>query len=93
VTDVHKLHKIYGDVVRIAPDEVSFAKEEAWTDALCGRNPLPRNSTFFRTPPGQADNLVMTADTEVNKRMRQVLSPAFTERAVVRQVSSSYRTS
>ncbi|GAW15640.1 hypothetical protein ANO14919_050590 [Xylariales sp. No.14919] len=85
VIDVRKSHEKYGDIVRIAPDEVSFAREEAWVDALGGRKPLPRNATFFKAAPGQPDNLVTTADPEASIRMRQVISPAFTERALARQ--------
>lgn len=32
VKDQQRLHKQYGDVVRIGPNEISFAKEEAWQD-------------------------------------------------------------
>ena len=32
VFDQAKIHEKYGDIVRIAPDEISFANEEAWTD-------------------------------------------------------------
>ena len=32
IHDQQRIHEQYGDVVRIAPDEVSFAKEEAWDD-------------------------------------------------------------
>jgi cytochrome P450 len=85
VRDVYKLHQRYGAVVRIAPDEVSFAQEGVWQDALGGRNPLPRNATFFKAPPGQPDNIVMTADAAANERMRQVMMPAFTERALAKQ--------
>ncbi|PSR97189.1 cytochrome P450 [Coniella lustricola] len=84
VTDVRKLHETYGDVVRVAPDEVSFARGDVWVDAF-GRNPLPRNATFFKTPPGQPDNLVMTSDISANARMRHLISPAFTERSLTRQ--------
>lgn len=86
VTDVRKLHEKYGDIVRIAPDEVSFAHEDIWHDAF-GRNPLPRNPTFFQTPRGQPDNLVMTASAVASARMRQVVMPAFTERALAKQES------
>ncbi|KAH9991840.1 cytochrome P450 [Xylariaceae sp. FL0662B] len=85
VRDVRKFHEIYGNVVRIAPDEVSFAREDVWQAALAGRNPLPRNPTFFKAPPGQPDNIVMTADPAANARMRQVAMPAFTERALAKQ--------
>ena len=30
VIDVQRLHQQYGDMVRTAPDEVSFAREDAW---------------------------------------------------------------
>lgn len=70
--------------MRIAPDEVSYAREDIWRDAF-GRNPLPRNPTFFKTPPGQPDNLVMTASPGASSRMRQVVMPAFTERALAKQ--------
>ncbi|KAF2967339.1 hypothetical protein GQX73_g6274 [Xylaria multiplex] len=85
VRDVRKIHEKYGDVVRIAPDEISFAREDVWADALSGRSPLPRNAIFFKIPPGQPDNLVMTADPNASMRMRQIVSPAFTERALSRQ--------
>ncbi|RWA06357.1 hypothetical protein EKO27_g8754 [Xylaria grammica] len=73
VIDVRKSHEKYGDVVRIAPDEVSFAREEAWVDALGGRKPLPRNATPFKAAPGQPDNLVTTDDPEASIHKRQRL--------------------
>ncbi len=89
VKDVRKLHGHYGNVVRIAPDEVSFAHEDVWQAAFSSRNPLPRNPTFFKAPPGQADNIVMTADPVASARMRQVAMPAFTKRALAKQVGCS----
>ena len=88
VHDVRKFHERYGDVVRTAPNEVSFAQEDAWHDAFAsqrGRKPLPRNPTFFKAPPGQPDNLITTVDANANARMRQVVMPALTERALVKQ--------
>ena len=32
-----KLHKRYGDVIRIGPNEISFAKEDAWQDIYTNR--------------------------------------------------------
>ena len=85
VSDVRRLHRRYGDVVRTAPDEVSFALEPAWRDVFSsqgGRTPLPKNATFFKTGPGQCDNMFMTADRHANARMRQLVMPGFTDRAV-----------
>lgn len=85
MVDVKKLHEIYGDVVRTAPDEVSFAREEAWHDVFSSYKQFPRNQTFFKAPPGQPDNLITTVDQKKNTRMRQVVMPAFTERALAKQ--------
>ncbi|KAL8825029.1 MAG: hypothetical protein Q9191_004662 [Dirinaria sp. TL-2023a] len=32
-----KLHEKYGDIIRLAPDEISFANEQAWTDIYTAR--------------------------------------------------------
>lgn len=88
VVDVKKLHEHYGDVVRTAPDEVSFAREDAWYDIFssrAGHKPFPRDPTFFKSPPGQPDNLITTIDANENARMRQLVMPAFTERALMKQ--------
>jgi hypothetical protein len=29
---MHKMNEKYGDVIRLAPNEISFAVEEAWRD-------------------------------------------------------------
>ncbi|KAL9118644.1 MAG: hypothetical protein Q9187_004808 [Circinaria calcarea] len=97
VVDVKKFHEHYGDVVRTAPDEVSFAREDAWYDIFSGRaghKPFPRDPTFFKSPPGQPDNLITTIDANENARMRQLVMPAFTERALMKQepIIQSYTT-
>jgi hypothetical protein len=35
--DMLKMHEKYGDVIRLAPNEVSFAVEEAWRDIYMHR--------------------------------------------------------
>lgn len=32
-----EIHEKYGEIVRLAPDEVSFANEQAWTDIYTAR--------------------------------------------------------
>ncbi|KAK4163687.1 cytochrome P450 [Cladorrhinum sp. PSN259] len=86
--DVQKLHEKYGEVVRTAPDEVSFSSEEALHDMFNGRTgakQFPRDTIFWKAPPGQPENLVHTNDHAASVRMRSVAMPAFTERAVVTQ--------
>ncbi|KAK6599736.1 cytochrome P450 [Botrytis cinerea] len=88
VIDIRKLHERYGDIVRTAPDEVSFAREDVWHDVFSnsgGRKALPRDPIFFKSPPGQAEALITTVNAETSMRMRQVMGPAFTDRAVAKQ--------
>ncbi|KAF2871082.1 isotrichodermin C-15 hydroxylase [Massariosphaeria phaeospora] len=86
VRDVRKLHEQYGDIVRTAPDEVSFARKEAWDQIfLPGPGGAPafyKNPIFFKSPPGQPTNMVTTINIHENQRMRKVVLPAFTERAL-----------
>ncbi|MCJ1405111.1 hypothetical protein MMC11_008337 [Xylographa trunciseda] len=88
VADVWKLHEQYGDIVRLAPNELSFAKEEAWNDLFLhrpGHKPFLRNPIFFKAPPGQPENLVTTTDGVDGARMRKLIAPAFTEQAMMKQ--------
>ena len=88
VIDVKKLHEQYGDVVRTAPDEVSFAREDAWADIFMyrpGHKPFLKDPVLFQPPPGQPPNLFTTIDVHDSYRMRQLVQPAFTERALSKQ--------
>ncbi|KAF5873019.1 putative cytochrome p450 protein [Botrytis fragariae] len=88
VIDIRKLHSHYGDIVRTASDEVSFAHEDVWHDVFTsvgGHKPFPRDPVFFKSPPGQAENLITTVDADTSMCMRQVIGPAFTDRAVAKQ--------
>ncbi|KAL9122769.1 MAG: hypothetical protein Q9187_000686 [Circinaria calcarea] len=88
VTDVRRIHEQYGDIVRLAPNELSFAKEGAWHDIFAarpGHKPFPKNPIFFKAPPGQPENMVTTPDDADHSRMRKLLAPAFTERAMMKQ--------
>ena len=90
VHDVQKLHIKYGNVVRVAPDEVSFAKGEAWREIFTyhsGRPPFPKNPTWWAPPLGQVDSLISVPDEGEHSRMRVLLSHGFTESALRAQES------
>ena len=85
VHDVQKIHQKYGDIVRIAPNEISFAKGEAWRDIFAhrpGHLPFPKNPIWWSRPPGQVDSLVSVPDEENHARMRGLLNHGFTESAL-----------
>ena len=88
VHDVRKIHERYGETVRLAPDEISFAKEEAWHDIFgirTGHQPFNKNPIYFSPPLGQPHNIVTTANVDDHARMRRVLNYAFTPTALKAQ--------
>ena len=88
VADVKHLHEKYGDIVRLAPNELSFAREDAWYDIYAkraGHKTFQKNPMFYKAPLDQPENLVTTTCVADHSRMRKVLEPAFTEPAMMRQ--------
>ena len=84
---VESLHRRYGPVVRIAPNEVSLAGHNA-LDVLTIR---PNHEQFIKDPtwwgqqPGRADSLLSTPSIETHARMRKTLAYGFTESALKAQ--------
>lgn len=75
------LHKKYGDVVRVSPNELSFTNSEAWK-AIYGSRPghaqNQKDSGFYPPTIGGAASLVISND-EDHYRFRRTLSHAFSE--------------
>ncbi|XXH01251.1 hypothetical protein Hte_007605 [Hypoxylon texense] len=82
VQDIGKLHRRYGPIVRIAPDEVAFAQPEAWSDIL--RADFPKDPVWWAGEAGR-ESLMTTLQPESHARIRKVLAPAFTTLALKRQ--------
>ncbi len=83
--DIRKIHEEYGDVVRVAPNEVSFATPDALRDVYTtrsGQNPFAKNPLWFKPPPGQVPSLITTSNHTDHARMRGLLRGAFTEKAL-----------
>ncbi|KAJ0121357.1 Cytochrome PaP450-1 [Diaporthe amygdali] len=87
-----ELHKKYGSVVRIAPNELSFNAGTAWDDIYghttkrrSGRR-LQKEAFFYlgAVAPNGEKNLGASSD-EDHSRIRGVLSSAFSEKAVFAQ--------
>ena len=88
VHDVKRIHQKYGPIVRVAPDDISFATEEAWQEVLGarpGQKQCVKDLVFFTPPPGQHHNIVSVPDIEVHARHRRALNPAFTPSALKAQ--------
>lgn len=96
VHDLRKLHEKYGEAVRTAPDEVSFASPQAWHDIFDPRsdqenlpkNPFPKNVHWYRSPNGQPDpGMGTTLIFADHYRMRKLMELGFTQKALKAQES------
>jgi cytochrome P450 len=82
------MHRKYGAVVRIAPNELAFTEPEAWNDIYGlqgGRVQNPRDEAAY-TPPanddfGEAKGILHASDAG-HARLRRIYGQAFTPKAI-----------
>ncbi|CAG8908965.1 unnamed protein product [Penicillium egyptiacum] len=75
------LHQQYGDVVRIAPDELSFIDGAAWKPIYgtrVGHGQKSKDYRFYAPTPGEAPSIIVSNDAD-HSRFRRLLSHAFSE--------------
>lgn len=90
IKDIQKIHEEYGDAVRVAPNEVSFATPDAWHDVYAtrsGQQPFAKNPVMYKGPPGQVYPMSGTPNYADHARQRGVLKGVFTEKALQDQES------
>lgn len=83
-----EFHSTYGPVVRIAPDELSYADERAWHDIYSKRTgcqPFLRNETWFRNENRDEPHSVFSYREEVHARLRKAFAPAFLDTNLQKQ--------
>ncbi|KAK3317945.1 cytochrome P450 [Apodospora peruviana] len=88
VHDIQKLHRQYGPILRIAPNEVTFAQPEAWEDILRPQlqgSQFPKDPIWWSRPPGSATSLLSAMAPDEHARIRKALAPGFTPRALKSQ--------
>lgn len=87
---LHYLHYFSGPVVRISPNELSFASVESWK-AIYGHqtpgNPTPIKSEFYDIYGAGFSSLCIGSERNPRKhgQMRKMLSAAFATKALVEQ--------
>ena len=81
---VKQLHEQYGEIIRVAPSELSIIDPTAWKDIYQNPN-LVRPAIWRGKPPGaDSDNLISASEAD-HSRFRKVLVPAFSDQAVRKQ--------
>jgi hypothetical protein len=88
--EVQKLHEQYGDVVRVAPNELSFRDLAAWDDIYSNTNgakseAFKKSEIWHGNPDGESTSVFTTIDFREHARIRRFMDPAFSERAVLQQ--------
>lgn len=82
------LHDRYGDVVRVAPDELTYRDAQAWKDIYGQRMPTSKNFEKDRksyTQPLNGVDGIVTANSANHGRQRRVLGHAFSDKALREQ--------
>lgn len=90
VHDFQDLHRQYGPILRIAPDEVTFSTPDAWPDIFQPRSTpgsaqqqqFLKDPTWWARQPGKPDSLLSAINPGPHARIRKTLAPAFTPRAL-----------
>ncbi|KAK3360693.1 cytochrome P450 [Lasiosphaeria hispida] len=88
VQEIEDMHRRYGPIVRVAPNEVAYAHPDAWNDILqakAGHLPFPKDPTWWAPMPGVAPGLVTALDHYLHAAIRRQLSPGFSSRALTIQ--------
>lgn len=82
------LHRTYGEVVRVSPNELSFSGADAWKDIYGHKKagqPAPvKDPAFYLTPNEDTFNIV-NAGHEDHARQRRIFANAFSDGALKRQ--------
>ncbi|OJI83695.1 hypothetical protein ASPTUDRAFT_170703 [Aspergillus tubingensis CBS 134.48] len=81
---LEELHRQYGDVVRIAPNELSFATASAWKDIYntTGSGTFIK-STFYKVANFEASDIIGESDINEHARMRRLWAFGFSAKALI----------
>lgn len=86
---IQKLHEKYGDVVRWAPDELSFNSAQAWEDIHKPSKPgqvfVKDFQSYVSDKTLRAKQIANTIDPDEHHRARKIMDPAFSPKALSEQ--------
>lgn len=78
------LHDRYGPTVRLAPTEISFIDEQVWKEVYGYKAATHKDHSFYPLAPNTKHSLILASD-EKHPKMRKMLLPAFSARALKEQ--------
>ncbi|KAJ0165189.1 Versicolorin B desaturase, partial [Colletotrichum tanaceti] len=88
--DLEKLHRKYGPVVRVSPNELSFGSTESWKAVYGHSNaerPTPTKGPFYEIFAAGFRSLCVGSERDPKRHgeMRKMLSSAFSQRSLLDQ--------
>lgn len=81
---ISELHNKYGDVVRVAPNELSYAAAEGWNQIYGyrhGKSEIPKDPTFYSSLSSRPES-ILNAPLSRHGQLRKSISHGFSERAL-----------
>jgi cytochrome P450 len=81
--DMLELHQKYGDVVRIAPDQLAFSHPDAWKDIMGHRKSGDldmERAKFYYRPIEDLPTNIINSNGEEHSRLRHQLSHGFSDK-------------
>ncbi|KAL2276001.1 hypothetical protein FJTKL_01403 [Diaporthe vaccinii] len=82
-TDTAALHRRYGPVVRVAPNELAFADPSSWKDVMGGGSKeLAKWGEAYLIPDFLPPHLQNTVDKEHHKMLRRAVAPGFSDQSL-----------
>ncbi|KAJ5633877.1 hypothetical protein N7528_001719 [Penicillium herquei] len=81
--DMLELHEKYGDIVRIAPDELAFSHPDAWKDVFGHKNGEPEmaKADWFYKPLDEPSHIV-NEDSEQHRKLRRQMAHGFSDKSM-----------
>ncbi|KAI3393851.1 hypothetical protein diail_3578 [Diaporthe ilicicola] len=82
---VLRMHQKYGEVVRLAPDELSFLAPRAWDDVMGHRKAGQEENGKEDCYSGSMGNSIIASKRRDHVRLRRVLSHGFSAQSMLQQ--------
>ncbi|EER41050.1 trichothecene C-15 hydroxylase [Histoplasma capsulatum H143] len=87
--DILDLHKTYGDIVRIAPNELAISGPGSWKDILgnrrSGEEQLEKFKQYYSPTGGKKATSIIIADRDDHSRLRRQLAHGFSDKSMREQ--------